>query len=172
MLTLCICYTIDLHKTSDFEQYARRWPEPIRRCGGDLLGYFLPTKFAGPTNVAYALIRFKNLTAYEQYREALSKDPDARRPVFPPTRPRLTQLVSDGILAGSGLGGSPGSGREPLQRFISVRSPGCGEFSAASWSAWTPPPVLGMSLRNVSAIGRWLLAAPYAKRLVGRRMMP
>ena len=45
--------------------------------GGDLLGYFLPTKFAGPTNAAYALIRFKNLAAYEQYREALTKDPDA-----------------------------------------------------------------------------------------------
>ncbi len=77
MITLCICYTIDLHKTADFEQYARRWPEPIRRCGGDLIGYFLPTKFAGPTNVAYALIRFANLTAYEKYREALGKDPDA-----------------------------------------------------------------------------------------------
>lgn len=77
MITLCIGYTIDLHKTADFEQYARRWPEPIRRCGGDLVGYFLPTKFAGPTNVAYALIRFANLTAYEKYREALGKDPDA-----------------------------------------------------------------------------------------------
>lgn len=77
MITLCICYTIDLHKTADFEQYARRWPEPIRRCGGDLVGYFLPTKFAGPPNVAYALIRFANLTAYEKYREALGKDPDA-----------------------------------------------------------------------------------------------
>ena len=73
MITLCICYTIDLHKTADFEQYARRWPEPIKRCGGDLIGYFLPTKFAGPTNVAYALIRFANLTAYEKYREALVK---------------------------------------------------------------------------------------------------
>ena len=61
MITLCICYTIDLHKTADFEQYARRWPEPIKRCGGDLIGYFLPTKFAGPT----------------RYREALGKDPDA-----------------------------------------------------------------------------------------------
>ena len=77
MITLCICYTIDLHKTAEFEQYARRWPEPIKRCGGDLIGYFLPTKFAGPTNVAYALIRFANLTAYEKYREALGKDPDA-----------------------------------------------------------------------------------------------
>ena len=37
MITLCICYTIDLHKTADFEQYARRWPEPIKRCGGDLV---------------------------------------------------------------------------------------------------------------------------------------
>jgi hypothetical protein len=77
MLTLCIRYTIDLHKSADFEQYACRWPEPMRRCGGDLLGYFLPTKFAGPTNIAFALIRFKNLAAYEQYREALTKDPDA-----------------------------------------------------------------------------------------------
>jgi hypothetical protein len=77
IITLCICYTIDLHKTADFEQCARRWPEPIKRCGGDLIGYFLPTKFAGPTNVAYAMIRFANLTAYEKYREALGKDPDA-----------------------------------------------------------------------------------------------
>jgi NIPSNAP len=77
MITLCICYTIDLHKTADFEQYARRWPEPIKRCGGDLIGYFLPTKFAGPTNVAYAMIRFANLAAYEKYREALGEDPDA-----------------------------------------------------------------------------------------------
>jgi hypothetical protein len=74
MLTLCIRYTIDLHNTSDFEQYARRWPEPIKRCGGDLLGYFLPTKFAGATNIAYALIRFRNLADYEKYREALTKD--------------------------------------------------------------------------------------------------
>jgi hypothetical protein len=77
MITLCIQYEIDRHKLSDFESYARRWPEPIGRCGGDLIGYFLPTKLAGRTNVALALIRFPDLTAYERYREALMKDPDA-----------------------------------------------------------------------------------------------
>jgi hypothetical protein len=45
-------------------------------CGGDLVGYWLPTKFAGPTNLALALIDFPSLAAYEQYRERLAKDDD------------------------------------------------------------------------------------------------
>jgi hypothetical protein len=77
MITLCIQYQIDQNKLADFEAYARAWPEPIKRCGGDLIGYFLPTKLAGSTNTALALIRFKDLTAYQRYREALVKDPDA-----------------------------------------------------------------------------------------------
>jgi len=77
MITLCIRYTIDIHKTRDFEQYARAWPEPIRRCGGELIGYFLPTKVSGPTNFALALINFPTLAAYEQYREKLMSDPAA-----------------------------------------------------------------------------------------------
>lgn len=78
MITLCIRYTIDIGKTSDFAQYARNWPEPIRRCGGELVGYFLPTKIAGPTNFALALINFPTLAAYEQYREALMTDVEAK----------------------------------------------------------------------------------------------
>jgi NIPSNAP len=78
MITLCIRYTIDMHKLADFERYARNWPEPIRRCGGDLIGYFLPTKIAGPTNFAIALIDFPSVTAYEQYRETLMRDSDAK----------------------------------------------------------------------------------------------
>jgi len=81
MITVCIRYTIDIHKTADFEQYARRWSEPIRRCGGDLVGYFLPTKIAGPTNFALTLINFPNLAAYEQYREALMRDREAKENV-------------------------------------------------------------------------------------------
>lgn len=77
MITLCIQYQVDHHKLNEFEAYARNWPEPIRRCGGELIGYFLPTKLAGSTNVALALIRFNDLTAYERYREALMKDADA-----------------------------------------------------------------------------------------------
>jgi uncharacterized protein (DUF1330 family) len=77
MITMCIRYTLDLNKMEHFEKYARNWPEPIKRCGGELLGYFLPTKLAGPTNIALALISFPSLAAYEQYREALLRDPGA-----------------------------------------------------------------------------------------------
>ena len=77
MITVCIRYTIDIHKHDDFDQYARNWPEPIRRCGGDLVGYFLPTKTAGPTNFALALINFPTLAAYEDYRHELMNDPAA-----------------------------------------------------------------------------------------------
>lgn len=78
MITVCIRYTIDINKAAAFEEYARHWPEPIRRCGGELVGYFLPTRIAGPTNVALALINFPSLAAYGQYREALMRDPDAK----------------------------------------------------------------------------------------------
>lgn len=77
MITICIRYTIDMNKQADFQQYARNWTAPIPRCGGELLGYFLPTKMAGPTNIAYALINFSSLAAYEKYREALAADKDA-----------------------------------------------------------------------------------------------
>lgn len=76
MITLSIRYTIDARKRDDFERYARALGAIIPRCGGDLVGYWLPTKFAGPTNQALALINFASLAAYEQYRERLAKDND------------------------------------------------------------------------------------------------
>src|SRR3989442_11875274 len=75
MITLSIRYTIDARKRQDFERYARALGPIIPRCGGDLVGYWLPTLFAGPTNIATALIDFPSLAAYEQYRERLAKDP-------------------------------------------------------------------------------------------------
>ena len=78
MITVCIRYTLDIHKLADFERYARDWPEPIRRCGGELVGYFLPTKIAGPTNFALALIDFPDLASYEKYRELLMNDAGAK----------------------------------------------------------------------------------------------
>jgi len=78
MITLCIRYTVDMHKLADFEKHARTWPDSIRRCGGELVGYYLPTKVAGPTNFALALINFPNLAAYEKYRDALMRDSDAK----------------------------------------------------------------------------------------------
>jgi hypothetical protein len=77
MITLYIRYTLDAGKRDDFERYARGLKGIIPRCGGDLVGYWLPTKFAGPTNIAIAMINFPSLAAYEQYRERLGKDPDS-----------------------------------------------------------------------------------------------
>jgi hypothetical protein len=77
MLTLCIRYTLDLRKIPAFEAYVARLPGQIARAGGRLIGYWLPTKFAGPTNTALALIDFESLAAYEAYRARLAADPDA-----------------------------------------------------------------------------------------------
>jgi hypothetical protein len=76
MITLCIRYTLDASKREEFARYARGLKSIIPRCGGDLVGYWLPTKFAGPTNIAAAMINFPSLAAYEQYRERLGQDPD------------------------------------------------------------------------------------------------
>lgn len=78
MITLCIRYTIDQNKYKDFEAYAKAWPAPIRSCGGELVGYFLPTKLAGATNFALALINFPDLNSYERCRAALMKDAEAK----------------------------------------------------------------------------------------------
>jgi NIPSNAP protein len=77
MITLCIRYTLDARKRDDFERYARGLKSSISRCGGDLVGYWLPTKFAGPTDLATAMINFPSLAAYEQYRERLGRDPES-----------------------------------------------------------------------------------------------
>jgi hypothetical protein len=76
VITCCIRYTLDPHKLADFEDYANRWPTIVQRCGGNLLGYFLPKE--GANNWAIALIGFDSLAAYEAYREKLGQDEDAQ----------------------------------------------------------------------------------------------
>ena len=44
MLTCFIQYRIDPFQRAAFAAYARRWADIIPRCGGHLLGYFLPHK--------------------------------------------------------------------------------------------------------------------------------
>lgn len=75
MITCCIQYTLDPRHLAAFEQYAGRWPPIIERCGGTLLGYFLPKE--GANNFALALIEFGSLANYELYRQCLLEDPDA-----------------------------------------------------------------------------------------------
>lgn len=76
MITCVIQYELDPHRIEDFETYATTWPEIIERCGGDLLGYFLPSE--GANDYALALVNFGSLAEYEQYRQMLAADPDAR----------------------------------------------------------------------------------------------
>ena len=76
-MTLCIHYTIDANKLADFEAYVRALPQPVERCGGTFVGYYLPTKIAGATNTALGLIDFPNLATYEHYRESLLSDAEA-----------------------------------------------------------------------------------------------
>ena len=77
MLTLCIRYTIDANKLADFEAYAQALPGSIERCGGKLVGYYMPTKIAGPTNIALGFIDFPDLAGYERYRGKLISDGEA-----------------------------------------------------------------------------------------------
>src|SRR5262245_13075088 len=64
---------LDPFRRDAFEEYARRWAAVIPRCGGDLIGYFMPHE--GTNNIALALISFDSLAAYESYRTRLRADP-------------------------------------------------------------------------------------------------
>src|ERR1700746_272136 len=71
-ITVFIRYQIDPFKRAQFEDYSKRWLSIIPKCGGDLIGYFMPHE--GTNNIAFALISFESLAAYEAYRARLRKD--------------------------------------------------------------------------------------------------
>ena len=71
-VTVFIRYQIDPFKRGMFEQYSKRWLSIIPRCGGDLIGYWMPHE--GTNNIAFALISFASLAAYEEYRARLRTD--------------------------------------------------------------------------------------------------
>ncbi len=73
-ITVFIRYQLDPFKRALFEEYARNWLSIIPRCGGNLLGYWMPHE--GTNNIASALISFESLAAYEAYRARLRADPD------------------------------------------------------------------------------------------------
>jgi len=73
-VTVFIRYRLDPYKLDAFEEYARRWLAIIPRCGGDLLGYWLPHE--GTNEIAPALISLDSLAAYEAYRTRLKSDPE------------------------------------------------------------------------------------------------
>jgi len=71
-ITVFIRYQLDPFKRDGFEAYARNWLKIIPKCGGDVVGYWLPHE--GTDNIAYALISFASLAAYEAYRARLKSD--------------------------------------------------------------------------------------------------
>lgn len=75
-VTCFIRYQIDPFQREAFRAYAQRWLAIIPRCGGDLLGYWLPHE--GTNDVAWGLIGFENLAAYEAYRARLKSDAEGR----------------------------------------------------------------------------------------------
>jgi NIPSNAP protein len=71
-VTVFIRYQLDPFKRAEFEVYAKRWLAIIPKCGGDVVGYWMPHE--GTNNIAFALISFESLAAYETYRARLRSD--------------------------------------------------------------------------------------------------
>ena len=75
-ITCFIRYEIDPFQRAAFKTYAENWRSIIPRCGGDLIGYFLPHE--GTNYIAWGLIKLESLAAYETYRARLKQDAAAR----------------------------------------------------------------------------------------------
>jgi hypothetical protein len=75
-ITCFIRYEIDPFKRALFQDYCTAWGRIIPRCGGHLLGYFLPSE--GTNYEAWGLISFDSLAAYEAYRRRLRADAEGR----------------------------------------------------------------------------------------------
>jgi hypothetical protein len=75
-ITCVIRYEIDPFQREAFKEYAENWGRIIPRCGGHLVGYFLPHE--GTNNVAWGLIAFESLASYELYRTRLKSDAEGR----------------------------------------------------------------------------------------------
>jgi hypothetical protein len=76
MIACFIRYQIDPFQRDAFKQYSENWSRIIPRCGGHLIGYFLP--YEGTNDIAWGLIAFDSLASYEAYKRRLNADPEAR----------------------------------------------------------------------------------------------
>jgi hypothetical protein len=75
-ITVFIRYEIDPFQRDAFKAYAENWGRIIPKCGGKLLGYFLPHE--GTDYEAWGLISFPSLADYEAYRTRIKADPEGR----------------------------------------------------------------------------------------------
>jgi hypothetical protein len=79
MLTLYLRYTFDPNKRPAYEAYVAAEMEPITRSGGNIIGYFLPTDYAGPTNEAHGSLSFRPLPATSSIGTFSPRIPPTRR---------------------------------------------------------------------------------------------
>ena len=108
-ITVFIRYQLDPFKRDAFEAYAKRWLDIIPKHGGDLVGYWMPHE--GTNNIAFALISFESLAAYEAYRARLRADDAGARDL--PVRRRSEVHPGGGadISAQSGMKNQSGRSR-------------------------------------------------------------
>jgi len=71
-----IRYQLDPFQRDAFKLYAERWGRIIPRCGGQLIGYFVPHE--GTNDEAWGLLQFASLAAYEAYRTRVKADDEGR----------------------------------------------------------------------------------------------
>lgn len=108
-LTCFIRYQIDPFQRDAFAAYAQAWGRIIPRCGGELLGYFLPHE--GSNDIAWGLVGFDDLAAYERYRHVLKSDAEGRQNFERARRERFILREER-----SWLEDVPGTRNQPRQR--------------------------------------------------------
>lgn len=88
MKIVCVIrYQIDPFQCEAFKTYAENWGRIIPRCGGHLVGYLLP--YEGTNDIAWGLIAFESLAAYEAYRARLRTDQEGQENFAMATNKRI-----------------------------------------------------------------------------------
>jgi hypothetical protein len=98
IVTCVIRYEIDPFQKEEFRRYAENWGRIIPRCGGQLVGYFLPHE--GSNNVAWGLIAFDSLASYEAYKAKLRDDREAQENFAMAQKMRLILREERNFVAG------------------------------------------------------------------------
>ena len=88
MTIMCIIrYQIDPFQRDGFKKHSENLITIIPRCGGHLVGYFLPHE--GTNDIAWGMIAFASLAAYETYRGRLKTDAEFRNDTATMTAKRI-----------------------------------------------------------------------------------
>ena len=87
MLVCIIRYQIDPFQKEDFRKHGQNLIQIVPRLGGHFIAFMLPHE--GTNDVAWALVGFDSMSAYEAYRARLKADPEGREDAEWTARKRL-----------------------------------------------------------------------------------